>query len=73
MYPTLLQLMGLDNYEWKGMGQSILDLNKPAYAISSMTNYVTGDTTGVDKDVMDNIANARKISDKIIAKDYFGR
>ena len=38
-----------------------------------MTNYVTGDTTGVDKDVMDNIANARKISDKIIAKDYFGR
>lgn len=73
MYPMLLQLMGLDNYEWKGMGQSILDLNKPAYAISSMTNYVTGDTTGVDKDVMDNIANARKISDKIIAKDYFGR
>ena len=73
MYPTLLQLMGLDDYEWKGMGQSILDLNKPAYAISSMTNYVTGDTTGVDKDVMDNIANARKISDKIIAKDYFGR
>ncbi|MCM1331440.1 MAG: LTA synthase family protein [Bacteroides sp.] len=72
MYPTLLNLMGLDDYEWKGMGQSIFEPGKPAYAISSMTNYITGDTTGVAKDVMDNIADARKISDKIIAKDYFG-
>jgi len=72
MYPTLLHLMGLDDYEWKGMGQSIFEPGKPAYAISSMTNYIIGDTTGVAKDVMDNIADARMISDKIIAKDYFG-
>lgn len=72
MYPTILQLMGLNDYEWKGVGQSIFEPGKPAYAISSMTNYITGDTTGIDNDVKENIATARKISYKIISKNYFG-
>ena len=72
IYPTLLQLMGLDDYEWKGMGQSIFEKGKPAYAISSMTNSVTGDSSDIDFRVKNNIEAARKISDKIISKDYFG-
>lgn len=71
MYPTILQLMGLDDYEWKGMGQSILESDKPAFAISSMTNKISGDTAGINSKIIDIMKNARKISDMIIAKDYF--
>ncbi len=35
IYPTLLNLMHLDNYPWKGMGQSILDPQKQPAAVGS--------------------------------------
>lgn len=69
MYPTLLNLMHLDDYRWKGMGQSILTDGKPAFAISSMTNRVVGDTVGVDPAIVDNILTARAVSDRIITFD----
>lgn len=69
MYPTLLNLMHLDDYEWKGMGQSIFTPGKPAFAISSMTNRIEGDTAGVDEAVFRNIKDARTVSDKIITFD----
>lgn len=69
MYPTLLNLMHLDDYEWKGMGQSIFTPGKPAFAISSMTNKIEGDTAGVDEAVFRNIKDARTVSDKIITFD----
>ena len=69
MYPTLLNLMHLDDYCWKGMGQSILTDGKPAFAISSMTNRVVGDTVGVDPAIVSNILTARAVSDRIITFD----
>lgn len=53
------------------MGQSILEPDKPAFAISSMTNKISGDTAGINPQIIDIMKNARKISDMIIAKDYF--
>lgn len=38
MYPTVLNLMHLDHYAWKGMGQSILDPNKYPVAVGSNMN-----------------------------------
>lgn len=38
MYPTILNLMHLDNYAWKGIGQSILDPNKYPVAVGSNMN-----------------------------------
>lgn len=38
MYPTVLNLMHLDHYVWKGMGQSILDPNKYPVAVGSNMN-----------------------------------
>ena len=38
MYPTMLNLMHLDHYAWKGMGQSILDPNKYPVAVGSNMN-----------------------------------
>ncbi len=66
MYPTLLNLMHLDDYRWKGMGQSILTPGKPAFAVSSMTNRIEGDTVGVDPAVINNVLTARAVSDRII-------
>lgn len=66
IYPTLLNLMRLDGYCWHGLGQSALDPVKPPYAISSTSNLIEGDTTGVAATVIHNIATMRDISDKIL-------
>ncbi len=73
MYPTLLNLMHLDGYRWKGMGQSVFTPGKPAFAVSSMTNRIVGDTTGVDPAVVSNILGARGVSDRIITFDTFSQ
>jgi lipoteichoic acid synthase len=38
MYPTVLNLMHLDSYAWKGLGQSILDPDKYPVAVGSNMN-----------------------------------
>lgn len=38
MYPTVLNLMHLDHYAWKGLGQSILDPGKYPVAVGSNMN-----------------------------------
>lgn len=72
MYSTLLQLMRLDDYEWKGMGQSILDPSRPHFAIGSQGD-VEGDTTNVSPAAIEQARRAFDISDKMIKFDYFGR
>lgn len=71
IYPTLLNLMKLDSYRWKGMGTSILDPSKPRFAISSMTGELAGDTATVSPAMLSNIRSARAISDLIISTDAF--
>ena len=69
MYPTLLAMLGLDGYYWKGMGQNILTPGKAEVAISSMTGEIVGDTTTVAPAVMENLRRARRVSDAIITHD----
>jgi phosphoglycerol transferase MdoB-like AlkP superfamily enzyme len=71
IYPTLLNLMKLDNYCWKGVGQSIFSPAKAPFAISSMTGEIVGDTTDVVAPVFENIRSARAISDLIISTNAF--
>lgn len=66
MYPTLLDMLGLDGYSWRGLGHSILRSNAPQCAVSSMTGEVAGDTTGVD---MTHLIKARRVSDVLIRAD----
>ncbi len=65
MYPTILNLMGLDDYEWKGMGQSILDPNHPGTAVSPQMEVVGN--TSVDAS---RHTKAYDVSDLIIRFDY---
>ncbi len=69
IYPTLLNLLGADNYFWKGLGQSIFAPNKPEVAISTMTYEIAGDTTALQPGVMDHLRKARRVSDAIIRAD----
>lgn len=72
MYPTLLNLLGLDDYFWTGMGQSILDPDKKKFAISS-SQEVIGNTEGVSAQEIEFAKKAWEVSDRMIACDYFAR
>ena len=70
IYPTLLQLMHLDNHPWKGLGQSILDSHKYPIAIAP-DMHVEGDTTNVPHQEIERLRQAYEISDKMIRYDYY--
>ena len=63
MYPTLLALLGLDSYYWKGMGESILSPRHTAVAVSTMTGEIAGDTTDISPRMLKHILKAQRISD----------
>lgn len=65
MYPTILNLMHLDNYSWKGMGQSILDPNKFPAAVGSNMN-VEGKAPAKE---IDRLKEAFLVSDLMIRYD----
>lgn len=68
MYPTLLNLLRLDNYLWKGIGQSILDPNKKDLAVGSQMNVEGQNYTPED---VRRAKEAYEISDMIIRGDYW--
>ena len=72
IYPTLLEKLGLERYYWKGLGQSILDPDKRAYAVSPLGQFV-GNTREVPAAELKRSARCWSISDYIIKYDYFGR
>lgn len=65
MYPTILNLMHLDNYYWRGMGQSILDKRKIAVAVGSQMN-VEGDVQHASKVEISHLIQAHTIADWVI-------
>lgn len=73
VYPTLLTMLGLESYYWKGMGENLLGKRSAPAAISSMTRAVYGDTTAISPGVMRNLYEARPISDLIIRTDALHR
>lgn len=70
MYPTLLNLLQLDDYYWTGLGQSILNPIKKGFAVGSQMN-VEGE--GYSPEELDFAKEAYDVSDLIIHFNYFGR
>lgn len=70
MYPTLLNLLQLDDYYWTGLGESILNPNKKGFAVGSQMN-VEGE--GYSPEELELAKKAYDISDQIIHFNYFGR
>lgn len=69
IYPTLLDLMGLSDYDWRGVGQSILDPQRPPYAVSAQGEIIGASDTDAKREA--HKRRAYDISDKIISTDYF--
>lgn len=65
IYPTILELLGLRDYKWHGLGQSILDQSKPAVAVSPRM-VVKGDTAGITATRLEHLRQAPGISDLVI-------
>lgn len=64
IYPTLLNLMHLDNYPWKGMGQSILDPQKQPAAVGSTLNVETENS--VSEQEIKRLKEAHNIADLML-------
>lgn len=68
IYPTLLDLFGLGDRRWRGVGHSILQPDAPHAAVDS-----SGNTIGQPDNpyAMQRLREAWRISDVIIRGDYF--
>lgn len=72
IYPTLLQLLGLDDYKWTGMGQSILETDTRPFAVGP-GGKIVGDTEGYSKKELNFYRRAWDISDLCIRYNYFNK
>lgn len=65
IYPTLLNLLGLEQYSWHGLGQSILDPKKPAVAIGPKNN-LEGDSLALSDSLQYRLGRSSFVSDRLI-------
>lgn len=65
IYSTVLDLMGLNDYPWRGMGRSVLSPGFPGVAVGS-GGEIVGRPDGVDSLHLDHLRKARAISDRIL-------
>lgn len=65
IYSTLIDLMGLKDYAWKGMGFSIFDPNAPRYAFGTSGGNMP-EVSGKDTLMYNHLKDARNISDIIL-------
>jgi len=68
IYPTLLNLLGLESYRWRGLGRSILDPENPGVAIGTKGN-IEGDTVLLSRGEVLRMRQSQVISDRIIRFD----
>ncbi|MBR3445349.1 MAG: LTA synthase family protein [Prevotella sp.] len=69
IYPTLLHLLNLNHYVWKGVGKSILDFDKLPVAVAP-DYHVEGKTTAIPSNAIEHLQKAYSISDKIIRFNF---
>ena len=71
IYPTLLRLLGLRRYAWRGMGRSLTDPNRPLVAIDPH-GRVYGLADSVSTTALQRMKEAWPVSDAMIRYDYLG-
>ena len=68
VFPTILDLMGANAYDWKGLGNSML--RHPAGAVAIAPDQVQGDTTSTQ---VERLKQAWEVARLMITKQYFGK
>lgn len=69
IYPTLLDLMGLSHYPWRGMGVSIFHPGKAAYTIDP-NMHIIGTAPDKEDQGTDHLKNSWTVGDYLIRYDY---
>ena len=69
VYSTLLDILGLDSYVWRGMGQSVLNKDFYCAAVDPNGNMITDGYQTLSAEQQKLLKNARNVSDKIIKFD----
>lgn len=65
IYSTLLDLMNLYQYPWKGLGFSAFDPSSPGFAFGS-TGELSGDISSSTPEMQNHVQEAKTISDLIL-------
>ncbi len=65
IYSTILDLMGWDDYEWRGMGQSMFDPSFSGVAIGKAGD-IQGDADSIAPAMLRHLRSARQVSDRIL-------
>lgn len=71
IYPTLLDLLGLGDYPWHGIGRSLFDPQRKAVALHGMKGRIVGETDSLSASESSHLMRAYDISDLIISTNYF--
>lgn len=71
VYSTLLDIMGLHDYSWQGMGMSVLDNDFYSAAVDPKGNLIADDRSKLTESRIKKLSEARKVSDIIIKFDLF--
>jgi len=66
VYTTLLDMMNLQSYRWKGLGFSVLNPDFPAAAIDSKGAIVADDAKKLTPEMRKHLRDSRKASDLIL-------
>ncbi len=72
IYPSLLSILGLQAYQWHGLGRSIFDTGKTPFAVNARMYEFGGDNT-IPSAVRNHIKSAWDVSDLMVTRDYFGK
>lgn len=70
IYSTLIDILGLGDYQWQGVGASIFDKSKKCIAVNSKMEFY-GDMGNVTEEEYNHAISAWNVSDRIIRKNYF--
>lgn len=68
IYSTILDLLRIDDYAWRGMGTSVFDPDHPGVALEANSD-IEGETGALSTSAITGIKDSRKISDRIIKFD----
>lgn len=72
VYPTLLGLLGLNDYDWTGLGTSIFDKSNKGIAVDARMN-VWSCRKDIKKEYWIDIVDAWLVSDIMIRRNMFSR
>lgn len=69
VFPTVLDMLGVADDSWRGVGISVLDPTKPAVAFSAIPPERLGEADGASPAELDHTKEAQRVSELIIIHD----